>query len=87
MDKDIIYYISPQRSNNYSDWIYIGIALYNVFGEEEGYELWNIFSSWSNKYNLDECNHEWNKFKNIKESRTSYGSLLYYAYKDRPRHA
>ena len=61
-DGNLMDMISPDRADNYSDWIDIGWILFNITeGREEGYNLWLKFSSTSNKFNEKDCENLWSK--------------------------
>ena len=45
---ELIYLLNVERSENYDDWIKVGIILYNEL-EEEGRDLFHDFSEWCEK--------------------------------------
>jgi hypothetical protein len=62
--------------DNYSDWIKIGLALYNL--GNEGLILWDEWSKKSSKYESGVCESTWERFS---PREISLGSIFYYAEK------
>lgn len=78
--------LNNKRSDNYSDWINIGICLHGIENSQRCFDLFNKFSKQSDLYvNELECSRKWNSFssKNITRKIT-IGSLKYMAKKDNP---
>ncbi len=52
------------NAEDYSTWIKVGMALHHQHqGNAEGFDLWNEWSSKSNKYNAEEMQRKWASFK------------------------
>lgn len=75
---DLLNSLDVSRSNNYLDWVVVGMALFN-----DGYDqkLFKTFSKRSKKYIIGCDITKWNQFKNIKSVITT-ASLWYYLSKD-----
>ena len=63
-------------AEDYSDWLKIGMALYNTFGEE-GRSLYHIISSQSNKYDFDKCNRNYDNMGYFQYDSVNIKSLFY----------
>ena len=81
--KKLLDIISDNRSENYSDWIQIGWALFNVSdGSNEGLELWSEFSSrCQDKYDPHSCANLWEK---MEKRNITIGTLHHFAKMDNP---
>lgn len=66
-------------SDKYTEWIKVGLALKNDFGED-GRSLYHLFSKKSYKYNENECDNVWD-FLNP-DGRITIGTIKYYASKE-----
>jgi hypothetical protein len=79
-------YLSRARCDEYSDWLNVGFALYNVFaGEEKGLVLWREWSRLSSKYNEGICEAKWETFcDRTGGEQLSVGSLVAWAKSDSP---
>lgn len=82
LSKKLLDIVSVSRADDYSDWMTIGWALYNISdGCEEGLDLWLDFSQKSPKFQESVCMYEWNKM--IKKDM-SIGTLKHFAKRDNP---
>lgn len=77
--------ISTFRSKEYSEWINIGFALYNISqGSNEGLDIWLEFSERAEEcYDEESCISQWEKMT-IRENGLSLGTIRYLAMKDSP---
>jgi phage/plasmid-associated DNA primase len=76
-----------ERADDYNSWINFGMALKNYFSEEVGYELFDLFSKKSPKYNKDEVLLKWYDIKPRLEDEKeiiTIGSIYYWAEQDHP---
>ena len=78
---DILNNLSIDRCNNYSDWINVGMALYNI--DINNYKLWDSWSKNSSKYIKNECKNKWTTFTNDNNG-LNVGSLIMWAKNDNP---
>lgn len=62
-------------SGDYQQWIYVGMALKDAYGEE-GFSLWDAWSRGSDKYNSREMYPKWKSFT---KDGTSIATIIYYA--------
>lgn len=69
--------LNPSRADDYMDWIKVGSILRNY----DLFDLWDKWSSQSDKYNPDVCKQKW---KDLDGSGLSIASLLYLANQDNP---
>jgi P4 family phage/plasmid primase-like protien len=77
--------ISESRASDYSNWMHIGWALYNISnGSENGLALWLNFSSkCAEKFNEGVCISSWDKMvKN--DPPMTIGTIAYFARQDNP---
>ena len=83
--KQLVNMLSNSRADDRLEWLKIGWILYNISeGNEEGFQIWNNFSSLSiDKYDEIVCEHEWDKM--IVRDGLTIGSLHYYAKQDNPK--
>lgn len=73
----LIKLIDVKYSDNYKDWIKIGLCLKQIVNDDdEGYDIWNDFSKLSNKYNVKKNKEQWNTFNNI--NNFNIKTLFYY---------
>lgn len=80
MAKRLLSMMSDKRSDDYSDWMYIGWALHRESdGKEEGLKLWLDFSSRSSKCDENQCIALWEKMHN---TQVTMGTLHYFAKDD-----
>ena len=47
----------------YGDWIKVGMALHNWDATNEGFDVWNVWSSKGSKYKAEEMNSHWSSFR------------------------
>ena len=74
--------LSEKRSNNYSTWVEVGLALYNIDPENDYYlELFIKFSKKSEKYIDGCCEKAWKNFSSRNDG-LNIGSLYYFARTD-----
>lgn len=58
-------------NTDHDDWVKIGMALYHQYdGSEQGFELWDRWSSSAPNYDHDECVKRWPSFSNKDNSHT-----------------
>lgn len=84
ISQDYLNILNKERASNYSDWIHIGWALFNISdGDEVGLKLWLAFSSRAEeKFDEDQCIHLWEKMEN--RGNMTERTLRFYAYQDNP---
>jgi P4 family phage/plasmid primase-like protien len=76
--------LSDKRSDDYHDWINVGLALHNI--EDSLLENWIHFSKRSKKYKEGECNKIWKGFKCITSGNVlTIRSLAYWGKMDNPK--
>ena len=75
--------MSDQRAADYSNWMHIGWALYNISnGSENGLALWLQFSSkCPEKFKESECISVWDKMEK-KDPPMTIGTIAYFARQD-----
>ena len=80
---ELLTMVADWRASDYSQWMQIGWALYNIGdGQMDAFRIWCEFSSRDEeKYNEADCLYTWSKMttKNI-----TIGTLIYYAQVDNP---
>ena len=64
--ENYVSYLNKSRSNNYGDWIEVGICLNNINTNSLG--IWIDFSKKSNKFRLGECEEKWKTFEYSEKS-------------------
>jgi P4 family phage/plasmid primase-like protien len=77
--------LNEQRSENYNDWINVGLCLHNL--SKHYFAYWKNFSKQSKKYDINECREKWEsfgKYNNKEKNNLKIGSLLYWAKNDNP---
>jgi len=80
--KKLVPMLAQFRVEDYNEWMTIGWILYNIGDSSlEAYDLWNEFSSRSEKYDENRCIYEWERM--IKKDFT-LGTLKYFAQNDNP---
>ncbi len=79
--KKLVNLLSVKRADNYFDWLYVGICLYNINSSEEYLKIWDGFSRKSEKYQSDACKKKWGSF-NCNINGYNVGSLRYWAKED-----
>ena len=79
----LIKMLSKHRAEDYSDWMIIGWALYNIGkGGSDSLNLWLEFSNMCpEKFSESKCVYEWNK---MLEKDMTLGTLKHYASRDNP---
>ena len=55
--KALLNCLKKERADDFEDWRKIGICLYNM--DDRNYETWRVWSSQSNKYDIDKCAKCW----------------------------
>ena len=81
----LVLILNPERSNNYYDWINLGLCLYNISPNKEFLKIWINFSRKSLKYkDSTECTQNWNEYfsNNNNNSILTIASLHYWAKND-----
>lgn len=73
--------LNPSRSEDYNDWITIGMALKN-----SGYdfEIWDKWSSNASNYDYNTCLKQWQNFKDEVENGLTIGTIMMFAKQDNP---
>lgn len=76
--KELVNILNDERAYDRKDWLTIGWILYNISnGSEEGFEIWNEFSSRCNdKYDENVCEYTWDR---MTEGTLGIATLHYYA--------
>lgn len=84
---ELVKMLSPQRADNYNDWIEIGWILHSISdGSHEGFYIWKDFSQKTtkeNNFNETYCLYQWEKMKQVENAKT-IASLYHYAKIDNP---
>jgi len=77
-DKDLAQALSYLPSDDYHDWVKVGMALYHHYdGSPEGLELWELWSSRSPKFQPGDCETKWDTFHETgKRSTVTIGTIL-----------
>lgn len=74
--------MSDVRAHERQSWIDIGMAIYAISeGDDEGFDLFNDFSSSSPKYSEADCIYTWNSFK---PGNYTMATLVHFARQDSP---
>lgn len=71
--------LGPWRCDNYSEWVSVGISLFQLGAA--GLDLWDNWSKGSPKYKAGACADKWDTFKT---GRRTLGSLYFWAEQDDP---
>jgi hypothetical protein len=74
--------IDIKRSDDYVEWLKIGMAIYNSNNSLEAFDLWDKWSRNSDKYN-GICTNQW-KWNSFVNGTLSISTLKYYAKIDNP---
>jgi putative DNA primase/helicase len=71
-------FLSVYRCDDYSEWLNVGIALYNTFeGANDGLQLWDEWSKRSKEYQPGVCAAKWESFTDRPHGeRIEVGSLV-----------
>ena len=84
---ELVKMLSPQRADNYNDWMEIGWILNSISdGSHEGFYIWKEFSERTtkeNNFNETYCLYQWQKMKQVENGKT-IASLYHYAKLDNP---
>jgi len=81
--KFILYCLSKERATNYTDWINVGFALKNGLNNDDGIELFDLFSQKCiEKYDKINVEKYWNNIKISKDKKYTIRSLYYWSKKD-----
>lgn len=76
--KDLVKILTIKESDNRDDWIKVGMCLKNILEDkDEAKDIWDDFSSLSNKYKTKEIREKWNTFN--KDGKLTIGTLCHYA--------
>jgi hypothetical protein len=74
--------IDEERADTYSDWVKIGMCIYNCNSSEKAFDLWDLWSKKSDKYNGRDVNlWKWNTFS---QGPLTLSTLKYLAKTDNP---
>lgn len=80
--KEIMDMLSPERADDYSQWIRVGWALFNISqGHEKALKMWIEFSTLSDKFVEGVCEEEWSK---MSLGSIGMGTLMWWAKHDSP---
>lgn len=79
---ELINMLDSSRCSNYSDWLDVGMCLYNINKNYLG--IWDKWSSKDPKYEESKCEEKWNSFKNDKNG-LKIGSLRSWCKNDNPK--
>jgi hypothetical protein len=60
--KQYVDLISDTRSDDYCDWLKVGMSIYNCNSSDEGFNLWDSWSKKSDKYDHDVNIWKWSTF-------------------------
>ena len=75
--------LSPERVDDYQDWLYIGAAIFNT--NSDWLDLWKEWSSKSFKYDELKCEELWEKhYPRHSGNKITLGTIKYYAMSDNP---
>ena len=69
------------NDDSWDQWNKVGLAIHNATRHsDEGFELYDMYSKLSDKYDADATLHNWNSYKNFKDDGgLTMGSLLHWA--------
>jgi hypothetical protein len=77
--KEILYKLPSYYYDNYNYWIKIGMILKNI--DDNLFDLWDRWSSQSNKYKNQETKDKWKTF--TKDGKINIGTLIHWAKKEK----
>jgi hypothetical protein len=76
--------MDKKRADGYSEWVNIGLTIFQCNNTEGGFECFHEFSKKSKKYvSKKDCLKTWNTFSDT-YTKLTIGSLIYYAKTDNP---
>ena len=78
--KNLVALLSPNRNDNYQDWLHLGFCLYNI--DTSLLNIWIDFSRQSPKFKEGECEKLWNI--NFRNNDFTIASLYRWAREDNP---
>jgi hypothetical protein len=78
--EEILYKLPKEYYDNYNYWIKIGMIL--KYSDEKYFDLWNRWSSQSEKYKENEMLDKWNSLKEG-QKKISLGTLIHWAKKEK----
>lgn len=78
---DALRRLAPWRCDDRDEWIRVGMSLKAGLGET-GLELWDQWSQGSHKYEPGDCGRRW---KTLRPSSVSLGTLIWRAQEDNPK--
>ena len=82
--KKLLKLLKENRSSKYTDWINVGIIIWNELNED-GLKIFHKFSKLCpDKYDEDECNYKFDSFKSETENKLTIGTLKMMAKEDSP---
>lgn len=77
---EILAHLDPSRTENYTEWLDVGIVLYSISqGSEKALDMWDEWSKQGASYKPDCCRSKWRSFSSC---RRSIGSLYYLLHMD-----
>jgi hypothetical protein len=79
--KQYVDLFSDARRDNYDSWIKVGMAIFTCNPTEEGFKLWNEWSSKSSSYCSRICKYSWSKFRIY---NYGLGSIRFWSKEDNP---
>lgn len=69
--------LPPKEEDGYTDWIKIGLILFNYSNTEDSLELWDYWSSLGYKYEKGTCKDKWRQFKLNTNTPLTIGTLIH----------
>lgn len=79
----ILKLLPSYSADNFTEWVQVGLALYNSYDEDTARDLFHKFSKPSKKYNEDEVNKQFDTFKK-KEGGLTVGTIMMKAKEENP---
>lgn len=83
---DMVDALSLKRLTNYSEWLNLGIVLFNIQQKDNQnnyLELWDAVSLKAENYEEGACERKWRTFS-YDDNRLTLGSLIYWVSQDKP---
>lgn len=80
--KQLVNILSEERANDFNKWIEVGICLNSIDpNNSELYDLWNLFSQKSDKYDEDSCEKKWIEIEKSNKNRRelTIATLIFWA--------
>jgi len=91
--RTLVSMLSQDRADNYNEWWSIGLIIYSISRKYDNmydsdlFEIWNDFSSQSEKYDENSCIVKWDDFSKLANIQKTIGSLIFMAKQDSPKQA